>query len=438
VIARFSGDLARSVAQAQQALALLPHPERTPGPISQLNVAQAFLANGDVTAPQERLALEMVTVLKTSENQSMTMRSLTNLAQLQAMQGRLRQAAATFEQAARVAPRHEDLQAITGSLVYFFGLADVLREWNELDQAAHLLEQGMELVEGGLTVEGHVLMLGYITLARLHMARGEYAQALAALDTFTHLAGARHLAPSLIVRASAWRAHMELMQGNLPAARCWAEQCGLKVSDDDLSYQRERAYLTLLRIGIVEGRENPSASCLQELSHRLERRLRDAEAKARRSSVLELLLLQVLVCVAQRERNAAFSALSRALSLAEPQGYVRIFVDEGTPVRDLLRQSLVRGITPHYAATLLAAFRGPAGEDTARFPSHPDLLIEPFTKREQEVLQLLAEGASNREIAQRLIVSVGTVKKYVYNICGKLGVQSRTQALARARALQLL
>lgn len=438
VIARFSGDLARSVAQAQQALALLPHPERTPGPISRLNVAQAFLVNGDVTAPQERLALEMVTVLKTSENQSMTMRSLTNLAQLQSMQGRLRQAAATFEQAARVAPRHEDLQAMTGSPAYFFGLADVLREWNELDRAAHFLAQGMDLVEGGITAEGHVLMLGYITLARLHLARGEYAQALAALDTFTHLAGARNLAPNLTVSASAWHAHLELMQGNLSAATRWAEQCGLTVSDDDLSYQRERAFLTLLRIGIAAGRENPSASRWQEISHMLERRLRDAEAKARRSSVLELLLLQALACAAQRERHATFSALSRALSLAEPEGYVRLFVDEGTPMHDLLRQAIAGGVTPHYATTLLAAFRGPTGADTAYSPSRPAVLIELLTKREQEVLQLLAEGASNREIAQRLIVSTGTVKKYVHNICGKLGAQSRVQALVRARALHLL
>jgi LuxR family transcriptional regulator, maltose regulon positive regulatory protein len=437
VMARFSGDLARSVVQAQQALALLPHPERTPGPISQLNVAQAFLVNGDVTAPQERLALGMVASLRTSENQSMTMRSLTNLAQLQIVQGRLRQAAGTFEKAARVAPRHEDMQAITGSPMYFFGLADVLREWNELNQAAHLLEQGMELVERGLTAEGHVLTLGYITLARLHMARGEYGQALTALDTFTHLADTRNFATHLIARAGAWRVHMELMQSNLSAAKCWAEQRGFKVSDDDLSYLREREYLTLVRVRIAVGREDPSASFLQEISSMLERRLQDAEAKARRSSVLELLLLQALAFAAQGERNAAFSALSRALSLAEPEGYVRLFVDEGTPMRDLLRQALVRTVTPHYVATLLAAF-GEPGEGDIHSPSHPNLLIEPLTKREREVLQLLAEGASNREIAQRLIVSTGTVKKYVYNICGKFGVQSRMQALARARALHLL
>jgi LuxR family maltose regulon positive regulatory protein len=437
VMARFSGDLAHSVAQAQQALALLPHPERTPGPISHLNVAQAFLVHGDVSAPQERLALEMVASLRASENQSMTMRSLTNLALLQTVQGRLRQAAATFEQAVRVAPRHEDMLAITGSPVYFFGLADVLREWNELDQAAQLLKEGMELVEGGLTAEGHVLALGYITSARLHLARGEYAQAFTALDTFSHLATTRNFALHLLTRGAAWRTQVELLQGNLTAARNWAKQCGLKVSDDDLGYLREREYLTLARVHIAQGSENPSAPFLQETFHMLERWLRDAEGKARRSSVLELLVLQALLLAAQGERHAAFSALSRALCLAEPEGYIRLFVDEGMPMRDLLRQALSHGITPRYVTTLLTAF-GELSEGEIHPLSHPGLLLEPLTRREREVLQLLAEGASNREIAQRLIVSTGTVKKYVYNICGKLGVRSRTQALARARALHLL
>lgn len=107
-------------------------------------------------------------------------------------------------------------------------------------------------------------------------------------------------------------------------------------------------------------------------------------------------------------------------------------------MRALLRQAWARGITPQYVATLLAAFGEPAQGAAARPPSPHGPLIEPLTEREREVLQLLAEGASNREIAQRLILSTGTVKKYVYNICGKLGVQSRMQALVRARALHLL
>ncbi len=437
VIALFLGDLARAVAFSQEALALLPDPERTPGPVSRLNIALAFLESGDVTAPQERLAHEMVASLRTYGNWSLTMRSLTNLAQLQRFQGRLRQAAATFEQAARVVPQPEKMQAIMGSPLYSLGLAEILREWNKLEQAEHLLAQGMELIEGGLTAEGEVVTLGYTTRARLLMARFEYDQALAVLDTFTRLAREHSLAPHLIARGEAWRAHIQLAQGNLKAALSWVAQCGLTVSDNDLSYTRERAYLTLARVLIVQGRDSPSPSLLQDAFSLLDRWLQDAEAKARASSVLEILLLQSLSLAALGDRNAAFSPFSRALSLAEPEGYVRLFVDEGVPMRNLLREARSRRMAPHAVARLLTAFGEPVEGSQDRSSSSAGALIEPLTRREREVLHWLSEGASNREIASRLVVSTGTVKKYVYTICGKLGVQSRTQALARARTLHL-
>ncbi|HEX6480689.1 MAG TPA: LuxR C-terminal-related transcriptional regulator [Ktedonobacteraceae bacterium] len=438
VMARFSGELARSVMLAQQALALLPYPERTPGPISRLNVAQAFLVSGEVTTVQERFAREMVISLQASENESMTMRSLTNLAQLQMLQGRLRQAAATFEQAARAVPQQEKMQAIMGSPVYSCGLAEILREWNELEQAECLLDQGMELIEAGLPAEGEVVALGYITHARLLMARFEYDRALAALGTFTRLAREHSFAPHLITRGEAWRAHIQLAQGNLKAALSWAEQCGLKVSDDEITYIRERAYLTLARVLIVQGRDNSSPSLLQNAFSLLGRLLQEAEAKARGSSVLEILLLQSLSLTALGDRGAAFPLFSHALSLAEPEGYIRLFVDEGAAMRNLLREARSRRIVLHAVARLLAAFGEPVEGSQDGSSSPAGALVEPLTRREHEVLQLLARGASNREIASHLVVSTGTVKKYVYAICGKLGVQSRTQALARARTLHLL
>lgn len=437
LIARFQGDLTHAVALSQEALTLLPDPEQTPGPVSRLNVAHAFLGNGDVTAPQEQLAREMVVSLRTSRNWSMTMRSLTNLAHLQMLQGKLRQAAAIFEQAAQVVPRQEKMQAIMGSPVYSCGLAEILREWNELEQAENLLDQGMELIEAGLTAEGEVVALGYITRARLLIARFEYDQALTVLDTFTRLAHERPLAPHLITRGEAWRAHIQLMQGNLKAARSWVEQSTLKVSDDDLSYTRERAYLTLARVLIVQGRDNSSPSLLQDAFSLLDRLLQNAEAKARGSSILEILLLQSLSLTALGDRNAAFSLFSRVISLAGPERYVRLFVDEGASMRNLLREARARRIAPSAIARLLAAFGEPVERGQAGSSSPADALIEPLTRREREVLQLLAEGASNREIASHLVVSTGTVKKYVHTICGKLGVQSRTQAIARARALHL-
>ena len=129
----------------------------------------------------------------------------------------------------------------------------------------------------------------------------------------------------------------------------------------------------------------------------------------------------------------ALPTLERALVLAAPEGYVRLFVDEGELMLALLRQAYARGIVPEYASTLLSAF----GEQHASDLPLSDHLSA-LTGREREVLGLLLEGASNREIARRLILSVNTVKRHVYNLSGKLGVQSRTRAIARARELGLL
>src|SRR5262249_19781634 len=122
----------------------------------------------------------------------------------------------------------------------------------------------------------------------------------------------------------------------------------------------------------------------------------------------------------------------------EPEGYVRLFVDEGEYMLTLLRLAQARGIVPGYVARLLAAFDGQTGMHPAFHTARSSSLMEPFTEREREVLRLLLEGASNREIARRLIISVNTVKKHVYNICSKLGVQSRSQVIVRARTLNLL
>lgn len=120
------------------------------------------------------------------------------------------------------------------------------------------------------------------------------------------------------------------------------------------------------------------------------------------------------------------------------KGYLRLFVDEGPPMRALLRHAQARGIVPGYVATLLRAFGEHHVSDLPLASPRPDPLAEPLTERERDVLRLLLEGASNREIAHHLVLSVNTVKRHVYNLCGKLGVQSRSQAIIRARDLNLL
>jgi LuxR family maltose regulon positive regulatory protein len=180
-MARYTGDLVRCVMLSQQALDVLPEREMTPRTIARVNVAHTYLVSGDVTAVTGQLGAAAVMPMRALGNASGTLRSLTTLARLQVAQGRLRQAASTYEEAARIAPGQEGLQTLVGSPSYYFGIADMLCERNALEAAEQNLRRGMELVRLSLTVDAEVVTLGYTTLARLQMARAEYNQALTTL-----------------------------------------------------------------------------------------------------------------------------------------------------------------------------------------------------------------------------------------------------------------
>jgi LuxR family maltose regulon positive regulatory protein len=468
-IARYSGDLAHYVALGQQALqwfaeVLTPREDgetqnqrQTKGPIfsqisidllpemslmmrvtSLMQLAYGYLVSGDVTASREQQVKVALTTARTSNHPLILLRCLTMLARMQVLQGRLREAAATYEEAGQATSGIQVLQVLTASIAYCSGLADLLRQWNRLDEAERLIAQGMELVSEKKFLFADDMMLEYLTLARLQLARGLDSAASTTLDTFLNLVETRHFAPHMKAIGKAMQAHIALLQGRLAEAIRWANESGLSPEDADLPYLYEPAYLVLVRVFIARGHENPAGPFLQNALHLLERLLSDAEAKARMGTVLEILILQSLALSARRNRTGAHTTLERALILAQPQGYIRLFVDEGTPMLILLREIQERGIVPDYIALLLSAFGAPHIPDTASSIPAGSPLLEPLTSREREVLLLLAEGASNREIASRLVLSTGTIKKYVYNICGKLGVQSRTQALARARTLHLL
>jgi len=362
---------------------------------------------------------------------------MTLLARLRVLQGRLREAAAIYQEMEQVAPEQRALRLLTNDPAYYFGLGDLLRERNELDEAFRCLADG---VDTSISVfeEGYEVMLGYIARARLQQARGEYGQALATLDAFADLASLRHFVPHLLAQGAAVRAQVELAQGHLGAAIRWADGSGLSPDDSALPYPREREYLTLARVRIAQGRLDPAGPLLEDALRLLDRLLEDVEAKDRMGSALEILILQALALYAQGDQPGSLTTLERSLTLAEPEGYVRLFVDEGRPLLTLLRRVQTRGIAPDYISTLLSAFGDQHVSDAVPAVPVSSELMEPLTSREREVLHWLDAGASNREIARRLVVSVNTVKRHVYNLCGKLGVQSRTQALARARTLHLL
>jgi LuxR family maltose regulon positive regulatory protein len=163
----------------------------------------------------------------------------------------------------------------------------------------------------------------------------------------------------------------------------------------------------------------------------LARLLQDAERKARKGSLIEILMLHALALQAQGQQEQALAVLQRVLAMAEPESYMRLFLDEGPGMLALLRLAQAQGIAPHYVTRLLVA----AGEQTA---PRSTVLVEPLTERELEVLHLIAAGASNEEIAGRLVIAIGTTKRHVSNIFVKLTVSNRTQAVARAQAIGLL
>jgi len=437
-IALFSGDIARAISLAQQALALLSDAQVFPYASALTTTLRTYLLSGEVTSDTEHAVAAAVAFIRTSDNLFATVSSICLLARLHILQGRLQQAAATFAQVAQVVPRPEVLHTMFSSLSYYFGLGDLLRECNDLQVAEQYLAQGMTLVKETLTVEPFVAILGYSALARLQQARSNSREAFATLDTLERLAEQRHFPPHLMPQVAAVRAQLELAQGSVASAIHWADTSGLSAGDENLGYPRECEYLALARVHIAQGREDPAAHFLENVLRLLERLLREAETKARLGSVLEILMLRALALEAQGNRTHALATLERALMIAEPEGYIRLFVDEGAPMLALLRRAQARSSVPGYVATLLSAFGEQHISDPPLSSAHPGTLVEPLTECEREVLRLLLAGASNREIARHFILSVNTIKRHVYNLCGKLGVQSRAQAIARARTLHLL
>jgi LuxR family maltose regulon positive regulatory protein len=235
--------------------------------------------------------------------------------------------------------------------------------------------------------------------------------------------------PDWIGRFERFQLEFWLAQDRLRAAVHWADQM---LQGDALEGRAdsEAAQLAMARVLIVKG-DGPSLERALALLRRL---LQAAEAEGQMGVQIEALTLQALAHWRCGERAGALTSLERALRLAEPEGYVRLFADLGLPMVRLLQEARSRGVMPDYVGKLLAA----CGTDRTLPVPAEQALPEPLTHREQEILELIAAGLANREIADQLVISPETVKKHTGSIYGKLGVRSRTEAVARARELDLL
>ena len=229
-------------------------------------------------------------------------------------------------------------------------------------------------------------------------------------------------------RVTAFQTKLWLAQGNIQAATGWAARLQHELNEGgELAYEHLDGYIVLARLAMARGE-------LAEAIQLLGRLLQMAESAGLTGQVIEVLVLQALSFQAQANPPRAMMALTRALELAEPQGYVRIFVDEGEPMLALLHHAGSRGVAPDYLDKLLAAFGTTAQVSSPLTP----VLIDPLSEREREVLKLMAAGLSTDEIADELVIVVGTVRNHIKHIYSKLDAHSRLQVVERARTLNLL
>ncbi len=423
-VAGLEGASARAVELAGLASGLLTGENQFLRCIIAASLGYAHRAEGEV-AEAIRGFTEAAEVSRSVGATYVTLLAYKHLAELRTVQGRLRAASDVCDLALEFAGERGG--GLPAASVAHVGMGELLREWDELGSAARHLEKGIELGERGGNSE--TVLDGYLSLARVRQAAGDRDGCVAALR------GADRLAEALgrgdwALRVAAWRARLDVARGDLRAADRWMEDRG-DGTREELCYPREFEHVTSARM-LVAGGEREGALNL------LERLLGAAEAGGRGGRVVEILVVRAVAQGAEGDGSGALAALGRAAALAEAEGYVRIFADEGAPMAAMLkrlqreaRRRVAGGVSAGYVAKLLSAMGEGSSPVGTRGTAGP--LIEPLSEREHEVLALVAEGISNQEIAGRLFISLDTVKSHLKRLYGKLGVHSRTQAVARAK-----
>lgn len=342
--------------------------------------------------------------------------------------GRLGAALALGQEALALARGRPELEREAGNIG--IGLARIHYELNDLDAAERLLHEAIRAIEPGGVSDATVA--AYTTLARVRMARRDAAGAAEALDSAEQGLKAVRVTSDIEAELAACQVRLWLAQSRVPgnppsAAVRWVAERSARRGDRP-GWAEELEQISVARVRLAQGRSREAAELLAGLAAA-------AEAGGHGGRLVEVLALQALALRVQGQVGPALAALRRALALAEPQGYARVFLDEGPAMVALLRELGDLGEPRElmgYVERLLAH-----GEQAG--PPEPAApLIEALSARELEVLRLAAAGLSNREIADRLIVTVGTVKTHLHNVYTKLGATSRTQAIARARSLHLV
>jgi LuxR family maltose regulon positive regulatory protein len=432
--AQVQGDPAATVKYAELALQLIPEDDFDRRARATTILEVTHWASGNLESAIRGIGDSMVRLTQLG-NHVFVVASAFAVADLLVGLGSLSEAERTYQDALQLAAQHgPEAEHITAH--HHLGLSMIYRQRGDDTLAAHHLKRAAEL--GLQTTLVDWLYRWHVAQAQQKEAAGDLETALSLLDEAKRVY-IQTLVPDLHPIA-ALKARIYLKQGRLDKARAWAVERGLSLADE-VSYLHEFEYLTLARLEIAK----PQVNAL------LARLLQAAEAQKRRGSALDILLVQALAYEAQGNRPQALAALERALTLAEPEGYVRIFVDEGEVMRLLIEKQSSNRDHPlsDYVDKLLTAFTKPVDAPKSAIPAlhraqrgasvihQKSDMIEPLSERELEVLKLLRTELSGPEIADQLIVSPNTFRTHTKNIYIKLGVNNRRAAVRRAEELEL-
>jgi LuxR family maltose regulon positive regulatory protein len=346
----------------------------------------------------------------------------TNLGDILIEQGQLYKAADRYTRSLQMAVRPDGQKSpLAGSLCA--GLGRLAYERNQLQEADQYIHLCIDLCRQWGDIELHAV--AYAMLALLEQARGNTEAVQEAVRGAEQLTGEHPLSSRRSIQVQSDLVRIWLAQGNLEKVAQLIQKNGLNI-EDDIPYLREPEYVILLQM-LLARNDYEGALALSE------RLLKLAETAGRMGLVIKILILQALALHGKKETGQAMVPLERALALAKPEGYIRSFLDEGEAMTRLLCKAQAHQVGNGYAAELLSKI----GEISDMTQPSMQLLIEPLTTREVEVLKLIETGCSNQDIAGQLFISIPTVKRHISNIYAKLGVKSRTQAIAIGKELNI-
>jgi len=447
-LARHMGDFTSAIELSNQVLEALGEsrnssPEQARGVV--FTLAYANLRKGKIVEAKKWFS-EVMKFSEAMHSITLILTAMRGLADTLMVQGKLNEAIDIHKSAIQLADKFaaDSGEPVPAVAYTHIGLGEILRERNDLESATRHLDRGIELShEWEINDE---ICNGSISLARLRQAQGDLTGADNAIQQAQQIIEDYRVVPGFSVPVATSLAHIMLIRSRndtgaynhslLEIVEKWAQDRESTFRGPEQSLDTESENLVLARLLVAQNKADDALRLLAPM-------LNAAESDDRGSRIIEILCIQALAYERLAENNRAIQALCRALSLAKPEGFTRVFLDEGLPIARLLTKAVDANICPDYAARLLSILSSEArkpirvsisiNESTEQSATHVTL-----SPRELEVLRLVASGMSNKDMADKLYLSVGTVKRHINNIYSKLGIERRSQAVTRAQELGLV